>query len=89
MDKAHEVRARMLAAATMSLEVDGTCYVVNLADHSHVLARATPEQLANFEISPAGYGIHWPDLDEDLSVDGLIGTRRATSPTEPRRGGTG
>jgi hypothetical protein len=26
----------------------------------------------NFEISPSGYGIHWPDLDEDLSIDGMI-----------------
>jgi len=25
------------------------------------------------EISPSGYGIHWPLLDEDLSVDGLLG----------------
>jgi len=26
-------------------------------------------------VSPSGYGIHWPELDEDLSVDGLIGIR--------------
>ena len=26
-----------------------------------------------FEISPSGYGIHWPLLDEDLSIDGLLG----------------
>ncbi|PKN21436.1 MAG: hypothetical protein CVU65_16870 [Deltaproteobacteria bacterium HGW-Deltaproteobacteria-22] len=24
-------------------------------------------------MSPSGYGIHWPELDEDLSVDGLLG----------------
>jgi len=29
---------------------------------------ATPAQLVNFEISPAGYGIHWPDTDEDISI---------------------
>jgi hypothetical protein len=27
----------------------------------------------NFEISSSGYGIHWPLLDEDISVDGLLG----------------
>ena len=27
---------------------------------------------ANFELSPSGYGIHWPELDEDLSIDGMI-----------------
>ena len=33
------------------------------------LARGTVEQLNNIKISP--YGIHWPDLDEDLSFKGL------------------
>jgi len=34
------------------------------------LARGTPKQLNNIEISP--YGLHWPDLDEDLSFRGLM-----------------
>ncbi len=34
------------------------------------LAQGTDEQLNNIEISP--YGIHWPDLDEDLSFKGLL-----------------
>jgi hypothetical protein len=25
----------------------------------------------NYILSPSGYGIHWPDIDEDLSIDGL------------------
>ncbi|MBI2335521.1 MAG: DUF2442 domain-containing protein [Deltaproteobacteria bacterium] len=32
------------------------------------LASASLKQLENFEISPGGYGIHWPDIDEDISV---------------------
>jgi hypothetical protein len=36
------------------------------------LSRATPKQLENFEIIADGEGIHWPDLDEDLSVAGLL-----------------
>ncbi len=32
----------------------------------------TPEQRANWEICGAGYGIHWPDLDEDLCTEGLL-----------------
>ena len=35
-----------------------------------LLAKGTPEQLNNTEISP--FGIHWPDLDEDLSIQGLL-----------------
>jgi len=34
------------------------------------LSRGTPEQLNNIEVSP--YGLHWPDLDEDLSFKGLL-----------------
>ena len=36
------------------------------------LAAAEPDQLDKWEIAGAGYGIHWPDLDEDLSTEGLI-----------------
>ncbi|MDI6757672.1 MAG: DUF2442 domain-containing protein [Endomicrobiia bacterium] len=36
------------------------------------LVKATGKQLKNFEISPGGYGIHWPDVDEDLSVRGFL-----------------
>ncbi len=38
------------------------------------LSHATPEQQANYE--PMDDGIHWPDLDEDLSVDGMLRGRR-------------
>ena len=34
------------------------------------LARGTPEQLNHIEVSP--FGLHWPDLDEDLSFRGLL-----------------
>ena len=34
------------------------------------LERGTPEQLNHIEWSP--FGLHWPDLDEDLSMDGLL-----------------
>jgi len=36
------------------------------------LAGANRDQLKNFEISPAGYGIHWPDLDEDISIKSFV-----------------
>jgi hypothetical protein len=44
------------------------------------LAYGTPAERANFEIVGAGHGIHWPDLDEDLGVEGLVmGKRSAES----------
>jgi len=36
------------------------------------LLNASPAQLSNWEIAGGGYGLHWPDLDEDLSTDGLL-----------------
>ena len=75
MDKAHEVGGVGFRGTVLRLRVDGKDYEVDVVQLSTRLAAATPEQRANFEISPAGYGIHWPDLDEDLSIDGLIGVR--------------
>lgn len=55
--------------------------VVDLADGRTVsvplvwfprLSSATPEKLANWELLGDGEGIHWPDIDEDLSVVGLL-----------------
>jgi hypothetical protein len=40
---------------------------------SPILANATAEQRRCAELSPGGYGIHWPLLDEDISVGGLVG----------------
>jgi hypothetical protein len=37
-----------------------------------VLNAATPEQRACYEIGGGGVGLHWPDLDEDLSIAGLM-----------------
>jgi hypothetical protein len=37
------------------------------------LRDATPEQRAHWELIEPGIGIHWPELDEDISVAGLLG----------------
>lgn len=42
------------------------------------LAYGTPTERANFEISGAGYGIHWPDLDEDIGVEGILLGKKST-----------
>jgi hypothetical protein len=36
------------------------------------LLNATEAQRANWQVSAAGYGIHWPEIDEDLSTEGLL-----------------
>lgn len=50
------------------------------------LAHGTPAERANFQISGAGYGIYWPDLDEDIGVEGLLlGKKSAESPASFER----
>lgn len=36
------------------------------------LSDATPQQRNHFEIIGNGEGIHWPDIDEDISIDGML-----------------
>jgi hypothetical protein len=51
--------------------VDGRTISVPLV-WSWRLAGATPEQRQNFEIIGSGQGIHWPDVDEDISAIGML-----------------
>ena len=51
--------------------LDGRTISVPLA-WSWRLSEATPEQRSRFEIIGAGSGIHWPDIDEDISVEGML-----------------
>lgn len=44
------------------------------------LAAGTAEQRQNWELCGAGYGIHWPELDEDLSTEGLLGGAKGVTP---------
>jgi hypothetical protein len=62
--------------------VDGRVISVPLA-WSWRLSEATPAQRANWELIGDGYGVHWPDVDEDLSADGLL---NGVPARRPRRG---
>jgi len=42
------------------------------------LAHGTAAERANLQISGAGYGVHWPDLDEDIGVEGLLLGKRSS-----------
>ena len=50
---------------------DGRTISVPLA-WSWRLSEATPKQRMNFEMIGLGEGVHWPDVDEDLSAQGLL-----------------
>ena len=57
---------------TLTAELaDGRTISVPLAWYPR-LVRATQRERDNWELIGGGQGVHWPDLDEDLSVEGLI-----------------
>ena len=71
-----EAEARLLDVRVTEEEiiaymVDGRSISVPLA-WSWRLSEATPEQRSNFRIIGDGLGIHWPDVDEDISVEGML-----------------
>src|SRR5260370_625240 len=60
--------------------VDGRVISVPLA-WSWRLSEATPAQRANFRLIGTGQGVHWPDVDEDISVEGLLHGTPARRPS--------
>src|SRR3989304_1538815 len=57
-------------AMTVSLD-DGRTISVPLAWYPRLLA-GTPEERMRVELIGDGEGMHWPDLDEDISVEGIV-----------------
>ncbi len=58
---------------------DGRTVSVPLA-WSWRLSDATPEQRANYEMIGDGHGVHWPDIDEDISASGMLNGAPARPP---------
>jgi hypothetical protein len=50
---------------------DGQIVSIPIANFSR-LRGASEDKLNYFKISPSGYGIHWPDLDEDISIKSFL-----------------
>ena len=73
MKKYHNITELKLTTDKMILSVDGEDFEFLISDISERLLRASGEERNHFEISPSGCGIHWPLIDEDLSIDGLLG----------------
>ncbi len=73
MNEHHQVTDIRLEGENLCLTIDGERKTFSLVKVSSCLATASEEERNLFEISPSGYGIHWPLLDEDISIDGLLG----------------
>jgi len=56
----------------LKVTIQGRTYTFQIPSISARLASASSAARQNFIVSPSGYGIHWPDVDEDLSIPALI-----------------
>jgi hypothetical protein len=73
MIKRHNIRNIKFVRDSLVLTIDGEERRFELNKISPLLLKASDQERNTFEISPSGYGIHWPILDEDISIDGLLG----------------
>jgi hypothetical protein len=73
MNKVHDVGELTFEGDRLRVRIDGKEHTFDLEQISPRLLRASREQRMKYEVSPAGYGIRWPLIDEDLSIDGLLG----------------
>jgi hypothetical protein len=81
-------------AAAQNINVNDDALVVDLADGRTItaplawfprLAHGTPAERSNWRFIAGGEGIHWPDLDEDISVESLLAGRRSGETQESLR----
>jgi len=72
MEKLYNVQKIEFVDLEMKITVDEQEFTFPLADISKKLLKASQLEREAFEISPSGYGIHWPVIDEDLSIPGLL-----------------
>jgi hypothetical protein len=72
MNKVHNVESIKVDNDYLFLAVDGKSYSIYLPDCSPRLAKATSGQRQHLEVSPSGYGLHWPEIDEDLAITPLL-----------------
>lgn len=80
------ILAKVADERVLSVRFDADNLIVDLMDGRTIsapilwyprLSGAAPEQRARWELCAGGYGVHWPDLDEDLSTEGLLQGARA------------
>ncbi len=72
MKREHDVKKVEFEKERMVIFVDGRHFEFDLKKISRRLWKASEKERNVYEVSPTGYGIHWPLIDEDLSIDALL-----------------
>jgi len=73
MNKCHDIENIQFEGDFFGVTIDGAPRKFELAKVSPLLQQASDAERKTFEVSPSGYGIHWPLLEEDISIDALLG----------------
>lgn len=68
----HNIEAVSFEHDFICLKIDGNSIKLPLDKVSKKLELANEMERNFYKISPSGYGIHWPLLDEDISIDFLL-----------------
>jgi hypothetical protein len=73
-EKLRTVTAKSIKVQKDALVIfyQGKQYSFSWKSLSKKLAKASQKQRENFVVSPSGYGIHWAELDEDISIHALL-----------------
>ncbi len=75
MNNYHQVKNIKFENNVLYIMIDGKKYSFLIEKISKRLFKASELERDSYHISPSGYGIHWPIIDEDLSIDGLLGIK--------------
>lgn len=68
----HNIQSINFNENEMALEIDGKTLKVALGNVSNKLLNASEIERNFYKVSASGYGIHWPLIDEDISVEALM-----------------
>ena len=80
-----KVKAVRVSSDALSVDLfDGRTIQVPLAWFPRLM-EATPAQRKRWKVSGGGYGIHWPDVDEDISTEGLLRGAPSAHASPPTR----
>ena len=79
MKKYHKIEKLDFKDEKLVLIINKKKYEYFLSHVSKKLLNASDIERKKYTISPSGYGIHWPLIDEDLSIDGLLGIKHTPS----------
>ena len=72
----HNIKKVSFDGNFITLQIDGEALKLNLDKLAPKLFKANKMEREIYKISPSGYGIHWPLIDEDISIEAILKNRR-------------